>query len=142
MAISFTPFFYLLPLLFTVLENVVVKGDPDLTFVSNLCGGEHDVNSLRKDQARRLASGAAQYAPLTGEVCGGTNEEPYLYFRATCSPPASISPADCAACVSYAGEQLVEQNVCDDQWGAQITFASCFLRFETYQIPECPPPAG
>ncbi|CAL1409085.1 unnamed protein product [Linum trigynum] len=123
----------------TVLENVVVKGDPDLTLISNLCGAEHDdVGSLRKDQARMLARKAVEYARPYRPYCGGTLEEPYMYYTVTCS--ASTSPADCAACVAYAANQLVEQNVCDDQWGAQITFASCFLRFETYIIPECPTP--
>ncbi|CAL1380054.1 unnamed protein product [Linum trigynum] len=55
MAHSFTPFFLaLLFILITttkVLENV--KGDPDLTFISALCGSEYDISSFRKAHRRR-----------------------------------------------------------------------------------------
>ncbi|CAL1409089.1 unnamed protein product [Linum trigynum] len=144
MADSFNPFF-LLPLLLVIIattavvvpRNVVVEAAPDLTLVSSLCGTYRDVNGYWKD----LASTAVQYAvehtlPGDSNRCSEINGHPPMYSRVTCSE--SVSPADCTDCINYAGDQLVNRNICGDHYGAQITFVSCSMRYEINPIDECP----
>ncbi|CAL1380052.1 unnamed protein product [Linum trigynum] len=140
MANSSTPFF--LPLLFIlitttkILENV--RGDPDLTFISALCGSEYDATSFRKGQATRLTDGDVKFANPRSPFCSVTADDDGtfpMYGRATCSD--SISPEDCTACIAYCKDQLVNYNICSDLYGAQINVASCSLRYETYAMDEC-----
>ncbi|CAL1380047.1 unnamed protein product [Linum trigynum] len=140
MANSFIPFF--LPLLFIliattkVLENV--EGEPDLTFISGFCGSEYDASSFRKGQAARLTSGDIEQTSSHSPFCSVTADDdgtPQMYGRATCLD--SLSQEDCKYCLTYCQDQLLNYNICNDLYGAQINVASCSLRYETYAMDEC-----
>ncbi|CAL1409090.1 unnamed protein product [Linum trigynum] len=141
MADSFLSFF-LLPLLLlaiitTTARNVVVEAAPDLTLLSSFCGTYRDVSGFRKDQAGRAVQAAAEYTlPDDKNHCSEIGGEPVMYSTAWCSE--SVSQADCTDCINYAGDQLVNQNICGDHYGAQITVVSCSMRYEINPIDECP----
>ncbi|CAL1380066.1 unnamed protein product [Linum trigynum] len=137
---SFIPFF--LPLLFVLIattgvvhENVVVKGDPDLTLISAYCGWDHDASVLKKVQARRATDRAINMTRPAGPDCTETEEKPIIYAWANCL--GSVSREDCKACLVYAQDQLLNYNICHDQYGAQISLVSCAMRYETSPMAEC-----
>ncbi|CAL1409088.1 unnamed protein product [Linum trigynum] len=133
MANSFLPFFIFILI---VLVVIVVKGEPDLTHISAYCGSRHDESPLRKDQATRLTQGAIGGTYPGTDFCGFTSDNSYtMYDRYACSAAVS-QPEDCTDCMKYAADQLLNQ-LCKDQYGAQITLGSCSLRYEFDPIPGC-----
>ncbi|CAN1828830.1 hypothetical protein LINPERHAP1_LOCUS32352 [Linum perenne] len=133
-----TSFIFLLAFILTnTLQNDVVIGDPNVTFVDSYCGWPYKEDDQKRNERMRNATmdaidEAVFHYQGPGEKASCSSSKNHFAASAMCW--GDISFEDCRNCLWNAQYRLVE-HYCRSRSAGLLILTNCFLRFD--YIPFC-----